>query len=117
MDNPGQEYKRYINNSWGFLVGLLVGSLVGAGTMLLLAPQSGKKTRAKIQKKSLELRNHSAEAIEDAVSQAGAKVRQVRTGVRKEVKVLDHRGKAMFGEQKKRWSTLVDAGKIAVRGS
>ena len=28
-----------------FLGGLLVGSVAGAGMMLLLAPQSGKKTR------------------------------------------------------------------------
>jgi len=117
MDNPGQEYKNYINIAWGILVGLLIGGLVGAGAMLLLAPQSGKKTRAQIQKKSLELRDQTTEAVEDAVSQAGAKVRQVRADVRKEVKELDHRGQAMLDEQKKRWSTLVDAGKTAVRGS
>ena len=117
MDNPSQKYKNHINIMWGILVGLLIGGLVGAGAMLLLAPQSGKKTRAQIQKKSLELRDQTTEAVEDAVSQAGAKVRQVRAVVRKEVKELDHRGQAMLDEQKKRWSTLVDAGKTAVRGS
>lgn len=117
MDYPSQENKNYIIIVLGILVGLLIGGLVGAGVMLMLAPQSGKKTRAQIQKKTLELRDQTTEAVEDAVSQVGSKARQVRAGVRKEVKALDHRSQAMLTEQKKRWDTLVDAGKTAVRGS
>ena len=117
MDNPSQETKKYINIAWGILAGLLIGGMVGAGVMLLLAPQSGKKTRTQIQKRSLKLRDQTTEAVEDAVSQAGAKVRQVRADVRKEVKELDHRGQVMLEEQKKRLDTLVEAGKTAVRGS
>ena len=49
----------------GGLVGLLLGGLAGAGAMLLLAPQSGKKTRAKIQRKGRDLRNQTADTIED----------------------------------------------------
>jgi gas vesicle protein len=85
--------------------------------MLLLAPQSGKKTRAKIQRESLELRDQTIEAVEAAVSQAGAKVRQVKADVRKEVKKLNHRGQVVLEEQKKRWDSLVDAGETAVRDS
>jgi gas vesicle protein len=117
MDNPRKESKNYINIALGILVGLLIGGLVGAGAMLLLAPQSGKKTRAQIQRKSIELRDQTTEAVEDAVSQAGAKVRQVKADVRKEVKALDHRGQVLLEEQKKRLDTLVEAGKTTVRGS
>lgn len=117
MNNSRQEYENYMNIAWGILAGLLVGGLVGAGVMLLLAPQSGKKTRAQIRKKSLNLRDQTTEAVEDAVSQAGAKVHQVRADVRKQVKELDQRGQVMLEEQKKRLDTLVEAGKTAVRGS
>ena len=43
MDNLSQEHENGANYIWGFLIGLLIGGVVGAGTMLLLAPQSGKK--------------------------------------------------------------------------
>ncbi len=35
-----------------FVAGILVGSLVGAATALLMAPQSGEETRAIISEKS-----------------------------------------------------------------
>jgi gas vesicle protein len=49
-----------------FLVGFVVGGLVGAATALLLAPQSGEETRAYIKDKSIELKDRAAETIEDA---------------------------------------------------
>ena len=47
----------------GMLAGLLIGP--GAIAMLLLAPQSGKRTRAKLRRQSYTLRRHTAEAMED----------------------------------------------------
>ncbi len=38
-----------------FAVGLLLGGLVGAAVMLLVAPRSGKKTRSRIQKQGGEI--------------------------------------------------------------
>ena len=43
------------------LTGMIIGGLVGAVTMLLLAPQPGKKTRAELQTGALELRDRTAE--------------------------------------------------------
>ena len=68
---------------WGFLAGLLAGGLIGAGAMLLLAPQSGKRTRAKIQRKSAELRKQTADTVEDSLAQARAKAGQITDDVRK----------------------------------
>ena len=77
MDNHSQEHETDAHNTWSFLAGLLIGSLAGAGTMLLLAPQSGKKTRAQIQRKSIELRNQAAETVEGAAGQSRVKARHI----------------------------------------
>lgn len=57
------------NNIAGVFVGMLIGSLAGAVTMLLLAPQSGKRTRMQIQEKSVELRDQAIGMVEDVVAQ------------------------------------------------
>lgn len=64
------------------LIGLLIGSLAGAVTMLLLAPRSGKKTRARLQRQSHELAEQTAGTVEDAVAQALVKARQMAQEVR-----------------------------------
>ena len=53
MINENQEYRHTSNNTLNVLVGMLVGGLAGAVTMLLMAPQSGKRTRAQIQEKGI----------------------------------------------------------------
>jgi gas vesicle protein len=85
--------------------------------MLLLAPQSGKRTRAKIQQTGIELRDQTNDAVEDAMAQAGIKARQIRTGASKQVKVLEQQGQAVIDESKKRLSTIVEAGKTTVKGT
>ncbi len=45
MIHQNQEYKQPTNNILSVLVGTLIGSMVGAVTMLLLAQQSGKDTQ------------------------------------------------------------------------
>jgi gas vesicle protein len=117
MNNNGQEHETGAKNAWSFLAGLLMGGLAGAGTMLLLAPQSGKKTRAQIQRKSIELRDQTTEVVEDAVAQAGVKARQITADVHEQAGALQQRGQDMFDEQRKRLSTVVEAGKTAVQGS
>jgi gas vesicle protein len=49
-----------------FLIGFVVGGLIGAAAALLLAPQSGEETRALIKEKSIELRDKAVETAEDA---------------------------------------------------
>ena len=89
--------------SWpGLLAGLLIGGLAGALAMLLLAPQSGKKTRIKLQRQSHKLREQTAETMGDAVEQARDKARQVTHDVRKQAEELEHRGQAILDGQKRR---------------
>jgi gas vesicle protein len=58
-----------------FLAGILLGALIGAAAMWLLAPQSGKKTQRQIRRKGKALRKQTAETIEDGVAQVRAKAR------------------------------------------
>ena len=116
MDNHNCEHENDANQLGGFLAGLLIGGLAGAVAMLLLAPQSGKKTRAKVQQKSIELREQTTEAVEDALAQTRVKARQINASVHKQAKALEQRGQAVIGEQKEHWSAVVEAGKTAVQG-
>jgi len=117
IDNPDHEHENGVNQAGGFFAGLLIGGLAGAGTMLLLAPQSGKRTRAKIEQKSIELREQTTDAVEDALKQARTKGRQIRADVREQADALQQRGQDVLDEQKEHWSALVEAGKTAVQGS
>lgn len=117
MDNHNHEHGNSVNHLRGFLAGLLMGGLAGAGAMLLLGPQSGKETRANIQHKSLEMRGRTAENVEDAAAQARGKARQITGGVREKAEELQQYGQEMLDEQRERVSTFVEAGKKAVQGS
>jgi gas vesicle protein len=78
------------------MAGVLVGGVIGAGTMLLLAPQSGKKTREQIRVKSIQIRDQTTGAIEGAVEQARTKVRQVSDNVQGKAQRLENRGRAII---------------------
>ena len=55
------------NSDFGaFLVGFIVGGLTGAAVSLLFAPQTGEETRALIHDKAIELRDRTAETVEEA---------------------------------------------------
>ena len=85
--------------------------------MLLLAPQSGLETRAKIQKKGVELRDQTTEAVDAAAAEVRVKARQFTTGVHDKAEELKQYGQVMLDGQMERWSPVVEAGKTAVQGS
>lgn len=95
------------HNVTGVLVGMLIGGLVGAVTMLLMAPQSGEDTRKQIQKKGIELRDRTSEMVEDTLA-------QVRTSAQKvQMNVKDY-GQQLATEQLDHISEAAKAGKKAV---
>lgn len=99
---------------WGFLGGALAGGLAGSVAMLLLAPQSGEKTRAQIQQKGIELNERMNSTVEDALTNTRHKARQIRVSLNHQSKNLQQRGQDAVDDQKERLSTLVEAGKTAV---
>ena len=100
MEDYSQENGNNAKKIWGFLVGLLVGGLAGAGAMLLLAPQSGKETRAQIQHKGIELRDQTVKTVEDAVAQTRGKARQITDDVPEQAGELQQSGQDMLDEQR-----------------
>ena len=82
MIHENQEYVYHTNNNniLSILGGMLVGSLAGAVTMLLLAPQSGKDTRKLIQEKGIELRDRTTELVGDTMTQVRSKANKITVG-------------------------------------
>ena len=112
-----------------FLVGFIVGGLVGAATALLLAPQSGEETRTIIREKSIELKDKAVEtaeeareraekAMEDARASAEAAYAEARTRADELAKLtkdraveLQKRGQVVLEDQKTRLEEAIEAGK------
>ena len=91
MDNHNHDLENHARESgasWvgllaGMLISLLIGGLTGALVMLLVAPQSGKRTRAKLHRQSAEWREQAADTMDDAVASARDKARQITHDVSK----------------------------------
>jgi gas vesicle protein len=87
MNNKKREVKQDKNQLSGFLAGflflggLLLGGVAGAGAMLLMAPQSGKKARKQIQRKGRKMRKQTAKMIKHKAEQVHDKVYQVTTSI------------------------------------
>ena len=106
----------------GFGAGLLIGGLAGALTMLLVAPQSGKRTRRQIRRKALELRDQVADSAEEAREQAEKKldkavdrVRKVRHEALDRVDDVQQLGQDMLDQQRERVTAAVESGKGLLR--
>jgi len=114
MENQTQERGCHVSNALGFLAGLLMGGVVGAGAMLLLAPNSGKETRDAIRQEGVELRDRTAKTVEGAMEQARGTAGRIKADVHKQAKELQQRGQDMLDEQKEVVSTAVEAEKTAL---
>jgi gas vesicle protein len=117
MINENQEYKYPTNNILNVLVGMLVGGLAGAVTMLLLAPQSGKDTRTQIRNKSVELRDRTNEIVEDTLAQVRSSVDKITLDGREKLNELKQHGQELAVEQLEHVSEAAKAGKKAILSS
>jgi gas vesicle protein len=109
--------KNHDNNILGVLGGIMIGGLAGAVTMLLLAPQSGKRTRMQIRRKSTELLDQTSEMLEDTVMQLRADGRKFVMGGRRKAKALMYQGQDLVADQMSHVSDVVQSGKKAIQSS
>jgi uncharacterized protein YjbJ (UPF0337 family) len=92
-----QEYNSS-DNYWNFLSGILLGVVIGAAIMLFYAPQSGRKMRREVRRKTMHLRDQAMDTAEDLQGRAS----EVVTGARKKVgsarKQIQRRGEEVAEE-------------------
>jgi gas vesicle protein len=117
MVNKDQKPETHNNNIVGVLVGMLIGSLAGAVTMLLLAPQSGKRTRLLIKEKGMELRDQAIGMVDDIVAQVRLDANKVARNGRRKANHLLHQGQNLVADQLEYVSDAVKAGKKAIQQS
>jgi gas vesicle protein len=117
MENNIEEHTHGINNTKNVLIGLLIGGLAGAAAMLLFAPQSGKRTRAQIHQKSIQLRDRTTTNIKKAVAQVHSDTNKITAEVREKAGELKQLGQDKLVKQMDRVSAALDAGKTAVEAA
>lgn len=117
MVNENQESEYHNNGTLNILIGVLIGGLIGAVTMLLLAPQSGEDTRMQIQDKGIELRDRTTGMMDDAMAQVRLNRDKITMGGRQKAKELLLQGRSLVADQLDNLSGTAQAGKKAVEGS
>jgi gas vesicle protein len=107
----------HVSHTKSVLAGLLVGGLVGAGTMLLLAPQPGERTRAELQEGVSHLRDRTTETVKDKVTLVKSRANQLKADVQTKAEELQYQGKDILARQLDRVSQAAEAGKKAIQES
>jgi gas vesicle protein len=120
MDTNSQELERKEEKSGNILsvlIGMIVGGLAGAVTMLLFAPQPGDKTRAELQNRAVELRDRTATTMKDTLTQVKSKANQIKADVQIKALDLGHQGQDLLIKQLDNVSHAAQAGKKAIQES
>ena len=119
MNTKSQEFehKAQSGNAISVLIGMVIGGLVGAVTMLLFAPQAGEKTRAELQSGALKLRDRTTATVKDTMTQVKTKANQLKADVQIKAQDLGHQGQDLVVKQLDNVSHAAEAGKKAIQGS
>lgn len=67
----------------GFIGGLLLGAVIGAGIALLVAPERGAVTRRRLRQRVEDLREEARDQLDDLRDEAGEKLRRGRRRLRR----------------------------------
>lgn len=68
-----------------FISGLLLGAVIGAGVALLTAPQSGRRTRRRIRRTAVDLRDQATDRWDELAEEVKGKVDDAMDIARKRI--------------------------------
>ncbi|MCK5447231.1 MAG: YtxH domain-containing protein [Gemmatimonadetes bacterium] len=101
MEN--NEYREAI----GFLAGLTIGAVIGTAAALLIAPQSGARTRRQIARKAEDWTGAAGETLEDARDDA----RELADRASRETRRLARRARKGADRTGERLAEVVEKGR------
>ena len=117
MEDNVMEKKSNFTGTKNVLIGLAIGSLAGALTMLLVAPQSGQQTRLQIQDKAIQLKDQTTTGIKKAYEQVRSGTKQLKSGVQEKAVELKQRGQVKLAKGLDRVSAALESGKDALKSA
>ncbi|MDP2469526.1 MAG: YtxH domain-containing protein [Candidatus Palauibacterales bacterium] len=95
----------------GFLAGLTIGAVIGTAAALLLAPQSGARTRRQIARRAEAWTDSAGETLEDARDEA----RELADKAARETRRLARRARRTADRTGDRLSDAVEKGRERLR--
>ncbi len=120
QDNPRYtENERMAKGTSGapLLAGFMIGGLIGAASMLLFAPQSGRETREAVQAGANDLRDRATDTAQRTVGQARSKAQQIASDARDRANDLQNRGMDLAADQLDRVAKAAQSGKKAIQAN
>ncbi len=112
--NPQMDTKRS-GGGGSLLAGFMIGGLIGAASMLLFAPQSGRETREAVQSGANDLKDRATDVAQRTVGQARSKAQEVASNARDKASDLQNRGMNMAADQLDRVAKAAQSGKKAIK--
>jgi gas vesicle protein len=97
------------NQIEGFIKGIVFGGVIGAVIAILYAPQSGRKTREDIDRKTQEFLTKAKKEYEAALKKSG----KAYESAVKELKYMESDAKEKVGEMEGKVDELTELGKEA----
>ena len=117
MEDNAMEHGSNFIGVRNVMIGLLIGGVAGALTMMLVAPQSGQQTRIQIQDKAMQLRDQTSMGIKKAYDQVRSGTIQLKSGVQEKAVELKQRGQDKLVKGLDRVSAALESGKEAVKSA
>jgi len=113
-ERPNKMNTAVLNIALYIGIGVLIGGLAGATTMLFTAPQSGKRTRDLVRNRTVKLANQTSKSIQDAVGRVRIETDKLSAGVSGRAQLLKQRSQRKLIKQMDKVSAALDAGKSSL---